>query len=199
VCSSDLSDKSGNALGTFDFVISTAPPMQTLALFNTALPQHSPLQGVRMQGCYTLMIGFHQPWDKSWIAAKVKDSPIEWIAINSTKPDRNKAVTTIVAHSRNDWADAHIDDDMNEAHQFLLAEFERISGIDCHRADYIAAHRWKYAIVEEPEKPGFYLDLEHNIAATGDWACASRIEEVWLNAMKLAKKIVSSTLYTRFG
>jgi len=42
----------------------------------------------------------------------------------------------------------------------------------------------------ENEKKGFHLDPERNIAATGDWASASRIEDVWLNAASLAKAIV---------
>lgn len=181
-----LQDKQGNELGVYDWVISTAPPAQTLKLFQTALPDDSPLQTARMQGCYALMIGFNKPWDRQWIAAKVRDNPIKWISINSSKPGRNKAVTAIVAHSRNSWADEHIDDDMAEAQKFLLAQFQAVSGINYENADYISTHRWKYAIVEETQKPGFYLEPNKRIAATSDWASTSRVEEVWMNAKKLA-------------
>jgi hypothetical protein len=140
-----------------------------------------------MQGCYSLMIGFNKPWDKPWIAAKVRDNPIKWISINSTKPGRSKAVTAIVAHSCNKWADQHIDDTMDEAQKFLLEQFEAVSGIDCRHADYIATHRWKYAVVEETEKSGFYVDSDQGTAATSDWASTSRIEDVWLNAVGLYK------------
>ena len=184
-----LQDKQGNTLGEYDWVISTAPPAQTLTLFQAALPDNSPLHTARMQGCYSLMIGFNKLWDKQWIAAKVRDNPIQWISINSTKPGRDKNVTAIVAHSRNDWADAHMDDDMAEAQTFLLAQCEAVSGIDCGNADYVSTHRWKYAIVEETEKSGFYFDPARNIAATSDWASISRIEEVWQNAVGLAKDI----------
>jgi renalase len=187
-----LQDKQGNVLGEYDWVISTAPPAQTLALFQAVLPDETTLHAARMQGCYALMIGFNRPWDKQWIAAKVRDNPIKWISINSSKPGRNKAVTAIVAHSRNSWADEHIDDDMTEAQKFLLAQFQAVSGIDCESADYISTHRWKYAIVEETEKSGFYFEPNQGIAATSDWASTSRIEEVWLNAKGLADRIVQS-------
>lgn len=188
-----LCDKAGNALGEYDWVISTAPPAQTIALFPDMLPTDSALHRARMQGCYALMIGFHRPWDKQWVAANVRDHPIKWISINSTKPGRNTNVTAIVVHSCNQWADAHIDDDMVEAQKFLLAQFEAISGIDCVSADYLSTHRWKYAIVEHSEKSGFYLDCKQHIAASSDWGSASRIEDAWLNASSLAEAIIQKT------
>ncbi len=187
-----LQDKEGNALAEYDFVISTAPPAQTLRLFQTALTVSSPLHTARLQGCYALMIGFNKPWDKRWIAAKVRDNPLKWISINSTKPSRNNVVTSIVAHSSNDWAERHIDDDMQQAQQFLVEQFEAVTGISTVNADYISIHRWKYAIVEETENAGFYCDLGQGIAATSDWASTSRIEEVWLNAKDLAQNIIQS-------
>jgi predicted NAD/FAD-dependent oxidoreductase len=186
-----MQDKQGNRLGDYDLAISTAPSAQTLALFQAALSNNTPLHKARMQGCYALMIGFNKPWDSQWIAAKVRDNPIKWISINSTKPGRNEKVTAIVAHSGNSWADQHIDDNLDEAQEFLLAQFESVTGIDCTYADHISTHRWKYAIVEKSVKSGFYFDSKQGIGATGDWASTSRIEDVWYNANGLARAIIS--------
>lgn len=187
-----LFSKEGASLGVFDWVISTAPPAQTSNLFRAILPAESPLHGVKLQGCFTLMIGFPTPWRKPWMAAKVHESPIEWIAVNSSKPGRNNAVTTLVVHSRNDWAEQHIDDDLQQTQEYLVQQFEEVTGIACDKADYLSLHRWKYAIVLENEKKGYHFDPQKSIAATGDWASASRIEAVWLNAASLANEIVKS-------
>lgn len=187
-----LQDKQGNILGEYDWVTSTAPPAQTLELFQAALPDNSSLHKTRMQGCYSLMIGFNKPWDKKWIAAKVHNNPIKWISVNSTKPGRSKEVTAIVAHSGNNWSDEHIDDDMQEAQKFLVERFEAVTGISTANANFISMHRWKYAIVKEIEKPGFYFDPMQGIAATSDWTSTSRIEEVWSNANRLADRIIHS-------
>jgi renalase len=184
-----LQDKEDNLLGAYGWVISTAPPAQTCTLFEAVLPADTPLHAARMQGCYALMIGFNKPWDQQWIAAKVRDNPIKWISINSTKPHRNKSVTTIVAHSRGSWAAKHMEMDAQEVQKELVAYFEAVTGISCAQADYISTHRWRYAIVEATETAGFQLDEAQKIAATSDWASTSRIEEVWLNAMSLAKQI----------
>jgi renalase len=133
------------------------------------------------------MIGFKTPWNKPWMAVKVHASPIEWIAVNSSKPGRNKAITSIVAHSSNAWAEEHIDDDMRQAEQFLRREFETVSGIDTRDADYFSCHRWRYALVGEPKELTPFIDRANGLASTGDWCNASRIEDAWTNAVKLSE------------
>lgn len=187
-----LADKDGKTLGTYDWVISTAPPVQTQRLFASCLAAENHFPQARLLGCYTLMVGFNRPWDKSWMAAKVHAHPIEWIAVNSTKPGRDKAVTSIVAHTSNAWAEQHIDDDMKEAEDFLRKEFESITGIETAAADYFSSHRWRYAIVSEADELNPFIDKSLGIASTGDWCTASRIEDAWQNAMKLAEVIVTA-------
>ena len=190
--SSDLwviKDKEGNVLGEYDWVISTAPPAQTIALLQYAIPDDSPLHTTNMKGCYALMIGLNEPWKKEWIAAKVRRNPLQWIAINTTKPGRNKEITAIVVHSCNDWAENHMNDDMQHAQTFLLEQFEAITHISTAHAAYISTHRWKYAIVEPKKDSGFYIDPASCIAATSDWASSSRIEEAWLSSCRLALKL----------
>ncbi len=187
-----LADKDGGALGVYDWVISTAPPVQTQRLFAAHAMDANPLPESRLLGCYTLMIGFDTPWNKPWMAAKVHTSPIEWIAVNSSKPGRNDAVTSIVVHSSNAWAEEHIDDDMKTAEQFLRKEFESVSGIDTRTADYFSCHRWRYALVEEPKQCPPFMDAARGLASTGDWCTASRIEDAWLNATKLVTLIESA-------
>lgn len=184
-----LTDKDDHALGDYDWVISTAPPVQTQRLFAGFLPTESSIGEAALLGCYTLMIGFNMPWDRSWMAAKVHDSPIEWIAVNSSKPGRSHATTSMVVHSSNAWAEAHIDDPMEEAERFLRHEFESVSGIDTQQADYFASHRWRYAITHEPRPQDPFMDKALGIASTGDWCSASRIEDAWLNASTLARAL----------
>ena len=185
-----LHDKDGHDLGLFDWVISTAPPAQTVRLLGRHMPDSNPLQTRIMQGCYALMIGFHRPWDRQWIAASVQDNLIGWISVNSSKPARNPELSCLVVHSSHEWAEAHIDDDMNEAQAYLLQQFTEVTGIDSAEADYITTHRWRYATTAQSEQIDCYIDRQRRIAATGDWCVASRIEDAWLQARRLATMIV---------
>ncbi len=186
-----VQSKEGEALGVFDVVISTAPPVQTVKLFAGHVAEDAPIAKASLLGCYTLMLGFNRPWDKQWIGAKVQDSPLEWIAVNSTKPERNPAITCLVVHSRNDWAEAHIDDNMTEAQAYLVNQVERVTGIDCSKADYAACHRWRYALVQEVEEAPPYYNAALGLAAVSDWGAASRIESCWVRAMQLAAEVAA--------
>ena len=187
-----LLDAAGVSLGLYDMVISTAPPEQTLRLFAGHLANNTPLHYAQMQGCYSLMIGFNRPWEHPWIAAKVVDNPIKWLSINSTKPGRNKSVTSIVAYSCNNWSDARMDDDILDIQNLLLEQFQQVTGMDCTHMDYISTHRWRYAIVTETEKSGHYLDTVKGLACVGDWSGNSRIEECWVRARQLAEHVIKS-------
>ncbi len=184
-----LKDKEGKELGRFDWVISTAPPAQANALFSGHVTKDEPLAQAKLYGCYAMMIGFNKPWDREWIAAKVHNNPIKWISVNSSKPGRNGDVTCLVAHSRNHWAEEHIDADMNTAQALLSEAFSNSTGIDITKADFLHTHRWRYAIVDETRQAGPYMDERLGLAATSDWAMTSRIEEVWIAAMELVQKI----------
>jgi predicted NAD/FAD-dependent oxidoreductase len=183
-----LTDKDGHALGVYDWIISTAPPVQTHRLFAAHQKDSKRMTDAALIGCYTLMIGFNTPWNRPWIAAKIHAKPIEWIAINSTKPQRNAAaITSIVAHSNHAWAQEHIDADIGEVEQILRKEFESVCGIDTSDAKYFSCHRWRYAITRETHTLEPFFDDTLGIASSGDWCTVSRIEDTWLNAMKLSE------------
>ena len=192
-----LFDKECRALGAFDWVVSTAPSTQTARLFGGYLSPAEDLPAVRMLGCFTLMLGFNKPWDRPWIATKVRGdasdaSPLEWIAVNSSKPGRNAKVTSLVIHSRNDWAQAHIEDEPLGTQKALLGHLSALTGIDGLKANYLAMHRWRYALVAEPAAHPPLLDSDLQLASTGDWCAASRVEDAWLNAKKLAESLAQA-------
>lgn len=181
-----LQDKNGNNLGIFDIVISTAPQAQTKNLFG----DYFNIKQILITPCYALMLGFNKIWNQDWIFAKVHDNPIKLIAINSSKPERNSEVTSIVVHSHNNWTMENIDLDQNKVKELLLTNFTKVSKIDYSDADYISLHRWRYALAGE-DGADIFIDKDLKLAATGDWASNSRIEDVWASAMKLSSQLKS--------
>jgi len=187
-------DKDGTALGCFDWVISTAPPVQTARLFGDFLDSDAALRQSKLLGCYTLMIGFNRPWDKQWIAANIRDNPLQWLAVNSTKPGRDTKVTCLVANSHHEWAEEHINDEVDAVQTYLVKQLNYLTDIDFSDCDYISTHRWRYAnlAVRQPLNP--YFDNQFKLASAGDWCAASRVEDVWLAAHRLAGLIRSHLL-----
>lgn len=191
-----LFNTAGRRLGNYDLVISTAPPVQTCRLFDPFLPPASRLRHSKMLACYTLMIGWNAKWTKPWIAAKINNSPLDWISVNSSKPDRNHAVTTMVVHANNSWAEQHVDDDQAATETFLRQQLSAVLelGHELAAPDYFSMHRWRYARLEtsgddENHYTPFY-DNSMQLASVGDWSSQSRIEDVWLEAGELAEQIL---------
>ena len=185
-----LRDTDGTELGVFDLVVSSTTPHQTAALF-AAIPEAAGIgAGTSLKPCHALMVGLPHPWARDWIAAKVMDGPIKWISVDSSKPGRDAAGATLVAHTRTSWSEPHADA-TGEAlvAPLLLALQMALPDLDLSRAEATKAHRWRSAIIRRTRRPGPFLDHGAGIAATGDWASASRIEEVCLSALDLALRI----------
>lgn len=188
----DLIDTYGNRLGVFDLVISTAPPAQTVRLFGGHAALAANVLDQKTQPCFAVMLGFDAPWQHDWIAARVRNAPIKWISVNSSKPGRNATHTELVIHSRKAWTLAHLTAELDWVQARLLEAFKDLTGIDPAGATHVATHRWRYALVETTARSGPWYNPAVGLAATSDWASSSRIEEAWLCANQLAGDIAAS-------
>lgn len=181
-----LIDADGAHHGVFDWVVSTTTAHQTMALFAGNAPSDGALTTTRMAPCYALMLGFALPLELPWIAARLSGSPIEWIGVNSSKPGRDTSGTTLVVHSTSDWATRHIGEDIEQLGRLLGAALNESTGINPDPAVFRTTHRWASArrLPQADSRP--YVDHARGLAATGDWATGSRIENTVLSALDLA-------------
>lgn len=180
-----LSSETGEDCGLFDWVISTAPSVQSAALLPEAFSGHDALRRAQMKGCYSLMLGFGDPAGLPWDAAKVHGSPLAWIARNDSKPGRS-GQTSFLCQSSNAWAEAHIEDCQDAVRDKLCAAFAGATGLDPSKASYTSLHRWRFAKVDRPAGQPYLLDISAGLAAAGDWCGAGRIESAFDSATALA-------------
>ena len=183
-----LADGDGNSLGNFDWIISSMPAAQTAAL----APVDSTLRRVaankRMRSCFALMLGFTQPLSLPWQAALVRGADISWVSVNSSKPGRPEQFTLVV-HSTNAYADAHIDEDLDVVCGHLLAEISSVAGIDCSAAAVCRLQRWRYANADKQEGAPFFVDAGSQLAACGDWFRRGRVEAAFTSGFALATEL----------
>lgn len=174
-------------LGEFDWVIATAPASQTADLLATTSIAAAAAKA-RMDACYALLLGFDEPPDLAWQAALVHDADISWISVNSSKPGRPSS-SSLVVHSTNTWANAHVDDDTEAVRRHLLNECREVAGIDVTGAAFVDVQRWRYANVDRQEGDLYALDPEQRLAACGDWFVRGRVEGAFSSALALAERI----------
>ena len=185
-----LEDKSGNSLGVFDLLISSAPPAQTVNLFGSYISPNQSLRQVLMEPCFALMVGFKNKLQFDWILAKVQNNPLKLISFNSSKPGRNQENSCFVAHTKEAWTKENIGRDIAEVEKILLQNFSEITGLSDIKPDHVSAHLWRYALVEKnPNEKRHFIDIDLGLAATSDWVSNSRVEDVWLSAMSLLKEV----------
>ena len=135
--------------------------------------------------CWALMAAFDSPVDVPFDAAFVADSPLAWIARDSSKPGRAHGERW-VAHSSAGWAAARLDCAPAEVTGLLVAALEAVLG---QRATYAAAHRWRYAQPAAPLRVGCLWDPALALGAGGDWCADGLIEGAFLSGNALGDVI----------
>ena len=185
-----LCDSDERSYDRFDWLVLTAPAPQTATLASASPGMPAFCETREMRACFALMLGFASPLELPWQAAVVRDADISWMCVNSSKPGRADRFTMLV-HSTNAWADAHIDDDIDAILAHMLAEASAISGVDLRVADYRDVHRWRFANMDKRGGPEFFIDDGANLAACGDWFLRGRVEAAFMSANALASKLRS--------
>lgn len=188
-----LIDTNQTEHGPFDWIVCTAPAPQAKMLFPEIFSGVEILSSTVMNGCFSMMLGLEKKPPVTWGAATVKDSPIQWIAIDSSKPSR-KNHTSIIVQSTNEWAEASIEADHSTVSHELTQEFIHLLNIKLDRISYQSLHRWRYANTHvnddsEDERDGYIIDQTHKLAVCGDWLLQGKVESAYLSARLLAETL----------
>lgn len=178
-------------LGVFDWVISTAPAPQTRALFPATFAESAALEAITMAPNFTIMLAFESPLPFAWHAAKVKNSPIGWIAQNAKKPGRAAEHPTLVVQSTPEWAAEHLDAPLAEVQAILLEELKALLELELDRVVSVSPHRWRYAEVQTPAGKDFLVDVPLQLAVCGDGCLGGRVEAAFLSALRLGERLKS--------
>ena len=131
------------------------------------------------------MIGLDAPFNPGWDTLRVKELPIDWIAINHAKPKRSQQVGTIVVHSEATWSDAHVDAERDWVQNVMLESASALLGRPLKNAPHIALHRWLYASNKaSPDR--LCLESDGYVVA-GDWCQGGRVQGAWLSGRAAAQ------------
>ena len=178
----------GEVFDHYDWVISAIPAEQSLKLLPDYFSHYDALKQKKMFGCYSLMLGFNEALDLDWDAAQLTGTDVSWIAVNSSKPGRPDDYSLLV-HSTNDWAEEHLDDDMDAVKEYLCSQLAKIIGQNVYSAQHIDLHRWRCANISKQDQNILFIDSESKLAACGDWCQKGRIEEAFRSGFDLAKEM----------
>lgn len=204
----ELFDENSNSLGSYDWVICTAPNGQAVELMaDSNFEELAKISEAQMQACYTLMLG----WDKEqllppalntspplWDVAYVQDSVLDRIFIEHQKPDHGSLLPSITIHARNDWSEQHVDDDIEAVKATLLqAAKQALSWDENSTPSQIDCHRWRYAATLKQldnTEFGILVDEPRQWIVSGDWCGQGNIESCYQMAKQTVAKICADQI-----
>lgn len=187
-----LVDPSGEDLGAFDQIVVATPAPQAVDLLDAAPDLARIARTARMRPCIAVMLAFTERLDVPFDAAFVVNSPLGWIARDSSKPGRSEDLDVWILHATHEWsADAMERDEHRVVEELHDALFHAVSR-DPIRATRTSLQRWRYALADEPLDRGCLFDAASGIGACGDWCVDGRIEGAFRSGAAMAGRILGT-------
>ncbi len=183
-----LQDQNEERHGPYDWVISAVPSHQASQLLPDSFVHHDAITNVKMDACFSVMLGFSDAFEFGFDGAFVEDEVIGWIAINSSKPQRPGAQAVLV-QSRNDWAEKNTEREKSDVMQEIVERASAMTGQGLDRASHQVIHRWLYANTSRPADQACFIDDGEQLAAIGDWCVSGKVEAAFESAMALAASL----------
>ncbi|UUO06417.1 FAD-dependent oxidoreductase [Blastopirellula sp. J2-11] len=185
-----LTCERGETFSPFDALVSTVPPAQAADLLRDAAPIYAAqVEQVTLNPCWATLVQFEQRLALPLDGAFVHDSPLSWIARNSSKPQRDDSRDCWVLHASQSWSLRHLEQSPKEIAPQMLAAFAAATRLSFPRVAYQTAHRWRYSIPPEPLSIGCLADGEIRLAIGGDWCQQAKVEGAYLSGLSLAESV----------
>lgn len=173
----------------FDAVVLALPEPQARALW-PALAKRT--AGVDYAPCLTAMAAFDRTLATEKTFQEVEDHPrLALAACDSAKPGRHTARECWVLHGTPEFSQAMLKVDPDATAHTLLDDFRNLASLGAQEPDFVAGHRWRYALVRTPLGEDFIWEGTAGLGACGDWCIAPRLEAAFLSGRALAGAILA--------
>jgi predicted NAD/FAD-dependent oxidoreductase len=180
------------ANGTFSAVLLALPAPQIEPILASAALGFEALSSVRYAPCWALMLACETRIDLPWTHLRAEGADVPWIARNATKPARGGARETFVVHAGADWSRRFLEKTPEEAAALLLPAFRSMTGVNGEPV-YVAAHRWRFALVEANAGAPFLWNDDARIGACGDWCIGARVESAFDSGEAMGRACLAET------
>lgn len=181
-----------HVLGDFDWVISATPNVQMLDIFPREFIGHHEMSQVKMEPCFTLMLGFNQVLNIPFAAHIIKGHSISWIANNSSKPQRPAKTTCLVINSSNKWAQSNLHQNVDWVIHHLKSKVTDFLDLKLPLSDHCDLQIWRYANFSSEKKDitPYHIDPKLSLGCCGDWCIQGRVEAAFQSGFKLSQELL---------
>jgi predicted NAD/FAD-dependent oxidoreductase len=185
-----LLDAEGASHGPFSHVVCAVPAPQATALLAAAPKLAAVAAGVKMEPVWAVALGFEKPLQTNLQGCFVRDSPLDWLACDRSKPGRKSPLDTWVLHATSEWSRQHIDLSHDAVVEALYGAFAELINCAVPAPSFSLAHRWLYARPGTHHEWGALADADLGLYACGDWCLSGRVEGAWLSGQDAARRLL---------
>lgn len=177
----------------FDAVVVAVPAPQAVELLPHGFAQRDRVASAEMEPCFTLMVGLeerpHPDMRPDMATLRAKGLPVDWIALNSSKPGRPARPATLVIQAEAGWSRACVDAPRETVARELGEVASALLGLPLHAAPHRVLHRWLYSSVARGANAPFLWDADMKIGVCGDWCEGGRVEGAWTSGHRLGETL----------
>ena len=178
-------------VGPFETVVVTLPAPQS-AEFLQPHAFGAIASTLQMTPCWAVLVAFESKLEVPWDGAFVHNSPLSWVARNSSKPGRSGQSDCWVLHASAEWSAAHLEAAPDTAARLLLDAFSSAIAQQLPPDSHLTAHRWRYSHGSDADDRRMLFDPEVGLAVCGDWLAGGRVEGAFLSGVAAAEAIYDS-------
>jgi hypothetical protein len=117
--------------------------------------------------------------------------PLGWIARENSRPNNPNAADAWTLHASAVWSRDHLEARAEDVQTALVAAFGAALGTEAAPAT-VAAHRWRYALVEQPLGEACLWDAQAGLGYAGDGCLGPRVEGAFDSGLALARAVLAS-------
>ena len=184
-----LKDKSKHQ---FKSLILTCPFPQLKKLARNYLDKRISNLKVKMQPNITVMVAFKNQKDLPISSIKFDDEILTWASNENSKKRFKSNFNLWTLQASLKWSKKKINKYKNDKSIMnqLISRFSKLSGFEKNNLIHKNIHGWKYSYNYEKTPFLSSWNKKYQLGICGDWFNGPKVENAWLSANDLAKRIL---------
>jgi len=175
----------------FKSLIITCPFPQLKKLAKNYLDKNLLKLKVQMQPNITVMLAFKNQKTLPISSIKFNDEILAWAANENSKKRFKSNINLWTLQATLKWSKKTINKYKNDKSIMskLITRFTKLTGLEKKKIIFKRIHGWKYSYNYEKTPYLSIWNKKINLGVCGDWFNGPKVENAWLSANDLAKKI----------
>ena len=175
----------------FKSLIITCPFPQLKKLAKNYLDKNILKLKVQMQPNITVMLAFKNQKNLPISSIKFNDDILAWAANENSKKRFKSKINLWTLQATLKWSKKTINKYKNDKSIMseLITRFIKLTGFEKNKIIFKRIHGWKYSYNYEKTPYLSIWNKKINLGICGDWFNGPKVENAWLSANDLAKKI----------